>query len=53
VKTERPKALPLSRGDMARMVEASEWMRFVPEADRRLVIMVLVKLAKGNRPCPG
>jgi hypothetical protein len=37
---------------MARMVEASEWMRFVPEADRRLVIIVLVKLAKGNKTVP-
>jgi hypothetical protein len=52
VKTEQPKALPLSRDDMARMVEASEWMRFVPEADRRLVITVLVKLAKGNTTVP-
>jgi hypothetical protein len=47
-----PTALPLSRGDMARMVEASEWLRFVPEADRRLVILVLVKKAKGNTKTP-
>lgn len=47
-----PRPLPLSRDDMARMAEASEWMRFVPEADRRLVIIVLVKLAAGAKTVP-
>lgn len=49
---EEPRPLPLSRDDMARMVEASEWMRFVPEADRRLVVIVLVKKAKGASVTP-
>jgi hypothetical protein len=47
-----PMALPLSRGDIARMQEASEWMRFIPEADRRLVIMVLAKKARGHKTVP-
>jgi hypothetical protein len=44
-----PAAMPLSRADIRRMEEASEWMRFVPEADRRLVVIVLVKLASGSK----
>jgi hypothetical protein len=47
-----PAPLPLSRADMARMAEASEWLRFVPESDRRLVIAVLIKLAKGAKVVP-
>jgi hypothetical protein len=47
-----PGPLPLSRGDMARMVEASEWLAAVPERDRRLVIAVLVKLASGAKVVP-
>jgi hypothetical protein len=49
---DAPKPLPLSRDDMARMTEASEWMRFVPEADRRLVVIVLGKLASGHKTVP-
>jgi hypothetical protein len=49
---DAPEPLPLSRADIARMKEASEWMRFVPEADRRLVVMVLVKLASGHKTVP-
>lgn len=47
-----PTALPLSRADIQRMEQASEWMRFVPDADRRLVVMVLVKLASGHKVVP-
>lgn len=47
-----PTALPLSRGDIKRMNEAAEWMAFVPEADRRLVVMALVKLASGSKTVP-
>jgi len=47
-----PSALPLSRGDMKRMAEASEWLAYVPERDRRLVIAVLIKLAKGAKVVP-
>jgi hypothetical protein len=52
VETEAPRPLPLSRGDMARMTEASEWMRFVPECDRRLVILALGYLLKGYSRVP-
>jgi hypothetical protein len=52
VETEAPRALPLSRGDMARMVEASEWLAHVREEDRRLVVVVLVYLAKGEKKVP-
>jgi hypothetical protein len=47
-----PTALPLSRADVARMVEASEWMKFIPEADRRLVVLALVKKASGHDRVP-
>jgi hypothetical protein len=52
VETEAPRPLPLSRGDMARMVEASEWLRHVPPADRRLVVLVLVYKARGEKKVP-
>lgn len=52
LKAEEPRPLPLSRDDIARMVEASEWLRFVPDRDRRLVIVVLVKLASGHKTVP-
>jgi hypothetical protein len=44
--------LPLSRADMARMTEASEWLRHVREEDRRLVVLVLGYLAKGEKKVP-
>lgn len=49
---EALKPLPLSRADMARMQEASEWLRFVPEADRRLVVLALTKKAAGHSRIP-
>jgi hypothetical protein len=52
VAPEAPRPLPLSRGDMARMTEASEWMRFVPERDRRLVVLALTYLLKGHSRVP-
>jgi hypothetical protein len=47
-----PTPLPLSRGDIARMNEASEWLAHVPERDRRLVVAVLVRLASGAKTVP-
>lgn len=52
LEADEPAPLPLSRGDIARMTEASEWLRFVPERDRRLVIAALVKLAAGAKTVP-
>ena len=43
----RPRPLPLSRAEVGRMTEASEWMAWVPERDRRLVTLALAMLAKG------
>lgn len=42
-----PRALPLSRADVARMTEAAEWLAFVPERDRRLVVLALSEFAGG------
>lgn len=50
--TEAPRPLPLSRADMARMSEASEWLAFVREEDRRLVVLALGKLASGHKSVP-
>lgn len=44
--------LPLSRGDMARRDEASEWILFIPERDRRIVCEGLAYLAKGHKQVP-
>jgi hypothetical protein len=49
---EAPKALPLSRADMQRMTEASDWLAHVPEDDRRLVVLALTKLAAGHKRVP-
>jgi hypothetical protein len=43
----RERSGPLSRDDVARRDEASEWLRHVGEQDRRLVVLVLVKRAAG------
>lgn len=50
--TEAPRPLPLSRADMARMTEASDWLAHVPEGDRRLVVNALAKLANGHAQVP-
>jgi hypothetical protein len=52
MEADAPRALPLSRADVARMVEASEWLAHVREEDRRLVCIVLVYLAKGEKKVP-
>jgi hypothetical protein len=52
LETAEPRPLPLSRADMARMVEASEWLAHVREGDRRLVVLALVYLAKGHKRVP-
>ena len=50
--TPEPRPLPLSRMDMARMAEASEWLAYVPERDRLLVIAALRCLARGDSQVP-
>jgi hypothetical protein len=52
LETAEPKPLPLSRADMARMVEASEWLAHVRAGDRRLVVLVLAYLARGEKKVP-
>jgi hypothetical protein len=42
-----PRQLPLSRAEVAAMMEAADWMWHVPERDRRLVAMALTYLASG------
>lgn len=48
----RPVQLPLTRDDIARRDEASEWLAHVPPADRELVVAALVHLAAGAKPVP-
>jgi len=43
----RERSGPLTREDVARRDETSDWLRHVPEDDRRLVILVLVRRAAG------
>lgn len=45
---ERPRLLPLSREQIARMHEATEWTLWVAEKDRRLVALALRQLAAGR-----
>lgn len=44
--------LPLTRGEVAAMEEASGWLAAVPERDRRLVGLALGKLADGHAQVP-
>lgn len=46
------KPLPLRRAEMRAMEEATEWLTMVPEADRRIVVLGLVELAKGAKRIP-
>jgi len=46
------RALPLTRADVARRDEASEWLAHVPERDRALVVLALGWLAKGEARVP-
>lgn len=48
----QPRPLRLSRAEVAEMEEVSEWMRFVPERDRRLVALALACLADGEARVP-
>lgn len=47
---ERP--LPLTRAEVAVRDETSEWLRFVPERDRALVVLALTSLARGDKRVP-
>lgn len=47
-----PRALPLSRAEVADMLEASDWLRLVREDDRRLVVIALGILASGAAAVP-
>lgn len=49
---EKPEArpLPLSRLQVAEMEEAGDWLRFVAERDRKLVVLALSYKASGKRP---
>jgi hypothetical protein len=42
----------LTRDEVARRDEASEWLRFVPDADRELVVLALGCLANGQKHVP-
>ncbi len=52
IKEAELRPLPLSRGDIARMHEATDWILHVPERDRRMVILALRKLAGGTDQVP-
>lgn len=52
IKEAELRPLPLSRGDIARMHEATDWLLFVPDQDRRTVILALRKLAGGATQVP-
>lgn len=41
--------LPLRRREISEMEEATEWLLLIPEADRRVVVLGLVDLAKGRK----
>lgn len=41
--------LPLRRDEIAAMEEATEWLRLVPDRDRRIVVLALLQLAAGRR----
>lgn len=40
--------LPLTRAEVATMMEASDWLQHVPERDRRLVALAAAQLASGK-----
>lgn len=48
----RPRPLPLTRDQVAEMEEASEWLRFIPDRDRKLVALALLHLARGEKRVP-
>ncbi|HEY1605608.1 MAG TPA: hypothetical protein VGF77_08405 [Allosphingosinicella sp.] len=50
--TEEPRALPPSRGDIGRMQEATDWIVHVPDRDRRMTVLALLYLARGEARVP-
>lgn len=40
---------PLSRDEVDQRDQASDWLRLVPEADRRIVVLALFDLMRGQR----
>lgn len=48
----QPRALPLTRAQVAAMTEAAEWLAYVPERDRRLVALAIAQLANGAAQVP-
>ena len=48
----RPRPLPLSRSDIARMDEAFGWLDAVPVDDRRLIGLAITALARGASRVP-
>jgi hypothetical protein len=44
----RRKSLPLTRAEIAERDAVSEWLRIVPDKDRRLVVLVLNERARGQ-----
>jgi hypothetical protein len=48
----QPRPLPLTRAEVAEMNAVGDWMRFVPERDRKLVALALARLARGDKQVP-
>jgi hypothetical protein len=48
----QPRALPLTRAEVASMMEASDWLAHAPQADRKLVALALTALAAGHKRVP-
>jgi hypothetical protein len=47
--TEAPRRPLPSRGDIGRMLEATDWITLIPERDRRMVLLALWWPASGSR----
>lgn len=46
---ERPRPVPLSLAQIEERDRVSEWLRFVPDRDRRLVVLALTERASGRK----
>lgn len=44
---ERPRSLPLSRSEVGLRDEVTEWLSWVPEDKRRVVVLAVIDLARG------
>lgn len=44
--------IPLSREQLRRMEEASGWLAYAPERDRKLVVLAITSLAAGRKVVP-